>query len=63
MIVSVLWHLRKFSFIQDFQEKIWKYGFDSVFLRQLDNLIKDIQNGRIETDTGRRLSRIAECWT
>ncbi|MBR4265738.1 MAG: hypothetical protein IKQ46_06750 [Bacteroidales bacterium] len=27
-------------------------------MRQLDNIINDIQNGRIETDTDRRLRRI-----
>ena len=48
------------NFIQDFQENIWKNGFNSVTLRQLDNLINDIQNGRIETDTDRRLRRIAD---
>ncbi len=51
------------NLIQDFQENIWKNGFNSVTLQQLDNIIKDIQNGRIETDTDRRLRRIAECWT
>ena len=43
------------NLIQDFQDNIWKNGFNSVTLRQLDNLIKDIQDGRIETDTDRRL--------
>lgn len=46
--------------IQNFQEKIWKYGFNDVTLKQLDNIINDIQNGRIETDTDRRLRQIAE---
>lgn len=32
--------------IADFQQKIWKDGFDSVSLQQLDELIKDIQDGR-----------------
>lgn len=32
--------------IQDFQENIWKNGFNSVTLQQLNNLIKDIENGR-----------------
>jgi len=46
--------------IQNFQEKIWKYGFNDVTLLQLDNIINDIQNGRIETDTDRKLRQIAE---
>ena len=32
--------------IQDFQENIRKNGFNSVTLQQLNNLIKDIENGR-----------------
>lgn len=40
--------------IQNFQQKIWKNGFDSVTLEQLDNIINDIQNGRLEYfNTGR----------
>ena len=45
--------------IQNFQEKIWKNGFNDVTLEQLDNIINEIQNGTIETDTGRRLRQIA----
>ena len=45
--------------IQNFKEKNWQNGFNDVTLEQLDNIINDIQNGRIETDTGRRLRRIA----
>lgn len=45
--------------IQKFQENIWKNGLNSVTLKQLDNIINDIQNGRIETDISRRLRRIA----
>lgn len=47
------------NFIQDFQENIWKNGFNSVTLRQLDNIINDIQNGRvhIKTEISRRVAR------
>ena len=42
------------NLIQDFQENIWKNGFNSVTLRQLKDIIKDIQNERhIQSDFGR----------
>ncbi len=40
--------------IQKFQENIWKNGLNSVTLKQLDNIINDIQNGKyLQTDFGR----------
>lgn len=39
--------------IQNFQEKIWKNGLNSVTLKQLDNIINDIQNGQIQSKFGR----------
>lgn len=38
--------------IQNFQQKIWKDGFNSVSLRQLDNIIIGIQNGHIQSNFG-----------
>lgn len=45
--------------IQNFQEKIWKNGFNDVTLEQLDNIINEIQNGKlqIETENARRVAR------
>ena len=35
--------------IQDFQENIWKNGFNYVYLQQLDDIINDIEDGKIQT--------------
>ena len=45
--------------IQNLTQKIWKEGINSITLEQLNNLIKDIQNGRTETYNTRRLGQIA----
>jgi|GEM_PF-2002892 len=37
--------------IQNFQEKIWRNGFNDVTLEQLDNIINEIQNGKEHTPT------------
>ena len=43
----------KENLIQNFQQNIWKNGFNSVTLNQLDFLINDIQNGHIQSNIGR----------
>ena len=45
--------------IQNLTQKIWKEGINSITLEQLNNLIKDIQNGRTETYNTRKLGQIA----
>lgn len=46
--------------IQNFQEKIWRNGFNDVTLEQLDNIINEIQNGTIERTFYRRIHRRPE---
>ena len=41
--------------IENFQEKIWKDGFNSVYLQQLETIIKDIQNGKHSLSYGQNI--------
>ncbi len=43
------------NFIQKFQENIWKNGLNSVTLKQLDNVINDIQNGKYSLSYGQNI--------
>lgn len=46
--------------IQELTLKIWKSDLKSLPLNEIDNLINDIINGRIQTYNDRRIRRIAE---
>ncbi len=39
---------KTFNIIKKIQQKNWINGFDSITLRQLDNIIKDIQDGKFD---------------
>lgn len=41
--------------IQKFQENIWKNGLNSVTLKQLDDIINDIQNGKYSLSYGQNI--------